>query len=53
MCQHRHMGHASVIVIIADEMASYWLAGILTVAAALIVTTLMLINARSEEDETP
>jgi hypothetical protein len=42
-----------VAVVVADGMSSYWLAGILTVVAALIVTVLMLINDRAEEDETP
>ncbi len=53
MCQHRRVFNAGIILIIADDMASYWLAGMLTLAAALIVTAMMLLNARSEEDETP
>jgi len=42
-----------IAMVLADDLSSYWLAGILTVVAALIVAVLMLINVRAEEDETP
>lgn len=42
-----------VVAVLADDVSSYWLAGILTVIAALIVTAMMLVNDRAEEDETP
>ena len=52
MCQHRSVVELGVTVVLADGVSSYWLAGILTIAAALVVTVVMLIDNRTDEDET-
>lgn len=53
MCEHRGMADLGVSLIIADSTTSYWLAGILTAVAALIVSVVTLVSVGAEEDETP
>lgn len=47
------MGLEALPVVLADDSAAYWLAGISTVAASVIVGIVMLLTDGAEDDETP
>lgn len=40
-------------LVVAESAGAYWTAGILTIAAAAVVTAVMLLTSGSKDDEGP
>ena len=52
MCQDHTMNLEGLVVLAADH-SSYWLAGVLTVIASLVVVAVMLISSHNDNGESP
>lgn len=52
MCQDRVM-QLGMSAVIAADAAAYWFAGVLTVAASVIVVVAMLIASRADNGDLP
>jgi hypothetical protein len=49
ICHHRYVGSLTLLA----QQTDYWFAGTLTIIAAALVTVVILVSSRSNNDKTP